>query len=142
MVNIRVVSRYSESPPLSEQGNRPIPGGPLYERAEVLALLAAGGAGMIRPWTSQCLRDMQSLRLDQQDLHDLVSDAVRNGRFIGAEWCVPHREGPCAACDAYQVTWLETVGRAGQEMRMDYYVKFAIGCTGAVLLMVSCHISR
>ncbi len=114
----------------------------MYERAELLALLAAGGAGMIRPWTSQCVRDMQSLGLDQQDLHDLVGDAVRSGRFIGAEWCVHHRDGPWAACDAYQVTRLETVGRAGHEMRMDYYVKFAIGCTGAVLLMVSCHISR
>lgn len=142
MVNIKIVSRYKGPPPPLGQNDRPIAGGPLYPAEEVLSLLREHGGAAIRPITARCIRDVQSLGLGHEDLCDLVVAAVRSGRFIGAKWCAQGARGPWAACDAYQVTRLETVGRAGQEMRMDYYVKFAISCTGAVLLVVSCHISQ
>lgn len=142
MVNSRNVSRYAADLPASEQDGLQIGGGPLYPAEDVLAVLDARGNDAIRAWTRQCTRDLQRLELDHDGLQKLVRLAVTSGRFIGAMWCVQQPQGPWAACDAYQVSRFETVGRAQQEIRMDYYVKFAINSNGALLLVVSCHISR
>lgn len=134
-----IVSRYTG--PLPAGGaDRIMPGGPLYPAEEVLKLLKAGG-GTVRVWTRKCVADVQQLALDPDDLVVLLSEAVARGRFTGSEWCQQKPSGPWAACDAYALTRCEWVQAARKELAFDYYLKYAIGKTGAILLLVSCHLS-
>jgi len=140
MVNNMIVSRYEGELPLGEGASRRIPGGPLYAAEEVVAVLESIGSSAVRSWTQKCSRDVQKLCLDAGDLYELIELAINNGRFRGAEWCVQRPGGPWAACDAYVVTRRERMPNANVEMDIEYYIKFAIGRSGAVLLIVSCHI--
>ena len=55
-------------------------------------------------------------------------------------WRHPYKpSGPWAACDAYQLWHNEWVQAAYKEMCFEYYIKFAIGKSGKLLLLVSCH---
>lgn len=139
MVNTTIVSRFTGELPLQAGACRKIAGGPLYPEEEVLALLAGTGGEAVRAWTERCSRDLQKWSLDADDLCELIDIAVRAGRFIGAEWCVQHPNGPWAACDAYSLVRQEWVPHARRDMEFTYYVKFAIAKTGKVLLVVSCH---
>ncbi|MDO3377822.1 hypothetical protein M3027_06765 [Geoalkalibacter halelectricus] len=134
-----IVSRFSGALP-AVGADRTIPGGPLYPAEEVLKLLKAGG-GAVRVWTRKCAADVQQLALDPDDLIALVSEAVARGRFTGSEWCQQKPAGPWAACDAYALTRHEWVQASRKELAFDYYLKFAIGRTGTILLLVSCHLS-
>ncbi len=60
-------------------------------------------------------------------------------QYIDSEWCT-NGFGVWAACDAYEVQRREWVKTANKEMNMVYFVKFAIGKTGALVLVVSCHV--
>lgn len=142
MVNNRVVSRYVGALPAREDADRKIVGGPLYSPDEILALLAENGVEGLVPWTRKCKNDMQKFGIDKADLQELLQIAVRRGRFLGSEWCVQYPEGPWAACDAYQAFRLEWVAAAHKNMEFEYYLKFAIGKTGKVLLLASCHLSQ
>lgn len=137
----RIVSRFTGPPLPSPNGERRIKGGPLYPPEEVLALLAHSGAAAVHVWTRDCIRDTQKLALDGEGLAALLAEALQQGRFIGAQWCVQKPDGPWAACDAWSLTRHEWIAAAGREMQADYYLKFAIGRTGALLLLVSCHLS-
>ncbi len=139
MVNITIVSRFSDGLPPGEGETRKIPGGPLYPAAEVLELLADVGDQAVRAWTDKCSKDMQKWSLDADDLCELLRIALNSGRFLGAEWCVQRPDGPWAACDAYSLVRQEWVCHARREMDMEYYIKFAIAKTGKILLVVSCH---
>lgn len=139
MVSGMIVSRFTGT--LPEAGaDRTLLGGPLYPQDEVLNLLK-GGDGVIRVWTRRCVADVQQLALDSDDLVSLVTEAVARGRFTGSEWCQQKPSGPWAACDAYALTRLEWVQAARKDLAVDYYLKFAIGKTGTILLLVSCHLS-
>jgi hypothetical protein len=50
--------------------------------------------------------------------------------------------GPWAACDAYELKRRERCPVARKELEYTYYIKFAIGMTGKILLLVSCHLSN
>lgn len=141
MVTTRIVSRFAGPPPPDAAAGRKISGGPLYEAGEVLQLLAEAGGAAVIQWTQGCSRDAQKLALDSDDLAGLIGEAVQFGRFLGAEWCVQKPDGPWAACDAYSLRRSEWIEVVGKQMVADYYIKFAIGKTGMLLLLASCHLS-
>lgn len=134
------LSAYGAEPPV-EGGERKIGAAPLYQPQEVFNLLA-GSTDAVRPWTRKCIRDMRRLSLDNEDAAHLIEEALRTGRFLGAEWCQQKPGGPWAACDAYAFTRKEWVQNAYKEMAFDYYIKFSISKTGKLLLLVSCHLSE
>jgi hypothetical protein len=136
--NTRNLSAYSGTPPPQEQGDRHIADGPLYHVADVLALLDQGEAALV-PWTRKCKDDLLRLALDVSDAQALVREALENGCYRNSEWCVQQPSGPWAACDAYQLWHNEWVQAAYKEMCFEYYIKFAIGKSGKLLLLVSCH---
>lgn len=142
MVSDKIVSRYTDGFPGADATARGIAGGPLYPRAEVLRLLADSGGQCILAWTKKCTADIQKLALDADELDGLLREALSSGRFIGSEWCQQQPDGPWAACDAYQLMRQEWVAAAHRDMAVEYYLKFAIGKTGAILLLVSCHLSK
>ncbi len=110
--------------------------GPIYSAADVLAVLSSGST---IPWTRDCTRDLQDLAFDDGDIQELIRAAVQEGCYINSQWCVQRPTGPWAACDAYQLSRQEWNQYAHKELRVDYYVKFAIGKTGKILLLVSAH---
>ena len=119
---------------------RRIAAGPLYAVDDVLEALAAQ---TLRVVTRKAMRDVQALSLDDEELAQLIRRAVQYGRYKNSEWCETGRTHAAiswAACDAYTVSrdeWNET---AGKSFPCEYYLKFAIGKTGLVLLVVSCHL--
>lgn len=137
MVNIKVISSYTGKLPVNEF-DRKIVTGPLYPEEEVLSLLNSGSESIIT-WTRKCTADVQRLSLDDSDLFELVELAVRGGRYNGSEWCEQKPGGPWAACDAYSVIRPEWIPAAHKEMDIEYYIKFAVAKTGAILLLISCH---
>ncbi len=139
MVNTTILSRYTGDLPLEDGQNRKISDDPLYPAQEVLPILSATGEDAVHAWTGKCIRDMQKWALDAGDLCELVETALRAGRFLGSEWCVQKPNGPWAACDAYQLVRSEWMPNAHKYMNIDYYIKFAVGKTGKLLLIVSCH---
>jgi len=141
MVSDKIISQYMGTLPVPVGSDRGIPQGPLYPAAEVLKLLQDCGASGIQVWTKKCTADLQKLLLDTDDLVDLLRESVLGGRFIGSEWCRQTPDGPWAACDAYALYRREWVAVAHRDMPMEYYLKFAIGKTGKILLLVSCHLS-
>jgi hypothetical protein len=138
MVSAKIVSQYNKKVPESFAVSRGIAGGPLYPAADVLQILEAGERSIV-PWTRKCTGDLQKLTLEAEDLIAFVKEAVSDGRFIGSEWCQQQPSGPWAACDAYAFSRLEWLAAARKEMLMEYYLKCAIGKTGKILLLASCH---
>jgi hypothetical protein len=138
MVNIRIVSRFKEGAP-QEGGDRRIKGGPLYSREEVLGLIDSSGVDSIILWTQKCVDDQQKYSLDTDDAHRLIGNALKHGRYRKSEWCRQKPSGPWAACDSYSVVDRKWVENAHKDMDFEYFVKFAIAESGAVLLLVSCH---
>lgn len=142
MVNNVNISRYSCRPPDSANDSREISGGPLYQPADILAILGENGCNSLIPWTRKCINDMQKYALDSDDADEFIRIGMRNGHFLGSEWCEQKPNGPWAACDAYRVFRREWIKAADKEMDVEYYIKFAIGKTGLILLLVSCHLSE
>lgn len=138
MVNNIIVSRFV-GPPLPDENNRKLPNGPLYPPKEVLELLNTLSAESVIAWTDKCIGDLQDWSLDADDLLELLGIAVSRGRFRGSEWCIQQPGGPWAACDAYTLTRREYIEKAYKEMDIEYYLKFAVSKTGALMLIISCH---
>src|SRR5690554_5358995 len=143
MVNNAInVSAYKGLPP-SEIGDdrHYISDGPLYPVEDVLNLLEVGESATIL-WTRQCKSHVQQLSYEIADVQKLIKQAITQGQYVNSQWCVQRPTGPWAACDSYRLFRNEWVEYAYKEMRYEYYVKFAIGKTGKLLLLVSCHLSR
>ncbi len=139
MINNRPnVSRYPGVPPPAsgDSVSRQIAGGPIYPVPEVVALAERAA---ILFWTGGAARDTQKWAIDTDGASELLLDAVNSGRFLGAEWCEQKTSGPWAACDAYTVTRREWNRAAHKHLYCTYYIKFAIGKTGQILLMASIH---
>lgn len=142
MVNKAInVSAYQGIPPPDGAADRRIAGGPLYSVTDVLALLGTGESALV-PWTRKCKDDLMRLALDIPGVQELIREALQHGRYRNSEWCVQNPTGPWVACDAYQLRRSEWVEAAYKDMSFEYYVKFAIGKTGKLLLIVSCHESQ
>jgi hypothetical protein len=95
--------------------------------------------------TERCRKDVQTMGFDIDDVKQLVCAALSSGSYLKSEWCIVGQTDKAiswAACDSYRLFRNEWVEYAHKEMRYEYYVKFAIGKTGKLLLLVSCHLSR
>lgn len=139
MVNIRIVSRFTGTGPPKAGANLSIPGGPLYPKDDVLGLIAEFGTQATKAVTEKCVNDLQKWHLNSDDLHDLITLALKRGRYLGSEWCIQKPRGPYAACDAYLVSRMEPKPHTQGEWECEYYLKFAISKTGRLLLIISCH---
>lgn len=130
-----ILSRHKGDLP-QEGASRAISGGPLYQ--DVLDLLESCDT---RAWTRKCIRDLQSLSMDGNDLKRMIAQAVRTGVFRGSEWCQNGSPDVWAACDAYsfsQTTWNDA---AQKDITCNYYIKFFVNELGTVVLTVSFHLS-
>lgn len=130
------VSRFSGLLPQSDDEPREIDSGPLYMMADVQSLAATL---RIHFWSRGAVADAQKWSLSIEDVAELIKLAMESGSYKGAEWCKAQPAGPWAACDAYTVSRLEWNQAAHKEMRISYYLKFAISKTGSVLLSASNH---
>jgi hypothetical protein len=137
MVSVRIVSRYQEGFLGEEDPRGIVADGPLYPDA--LTLITKCGAARLIPWTRKCAEDIQKMALEADELFDLINNILNKGRYLGSEWCQQQPSGPWAACDAYSLRCREWSPVAHREIEMEYYLKFAIGVTGAILLLASCH---
>jgi hypothetical protein len=137
MVTSRNLSAYDGVPP-AEGENRKIAGGPLYPLEKVKSV--AEKAGGIWLWTTKCINKAQDMGLDTTDVGLLVLELAEQD-YRDSEWC-ENGKGAWAACDAYRMVKHEYNEAARKVMRCDYFLKFGIAKSGAVLLMVSCHTSN
>ncbi len=137
MVKRKNVSIYDDTePPDGEQGRVKIQRRtPIYSHEAVLA----AAAGRVLPWTRDCVRTVRNLGFDHDDLAQLLSEALRHGRYKDSEWCEQTDAGPWAACDAYVLRRREWNENAFKYLECEYFIKLAVAKTGQVLLLVSCH---
>ena len=142
MVNNINVSRYEGQVPDGKNVELVISHTPLYAPEEVLALLNRHGENALTTWTKDCVSDVQKMSFDNTDLVELIRQALQSGRFISAQWCVQKPGGPWAACDSYHLRRSEWIAAAHKNMPCEYYIKYAIGKTGQLLLLASCHLSQ
>lgn len=130
-----VVSEYCDAPPI--EGVLKI-AGPLYDLSRVKALASSVQALTIL--TRKCRRDVANLfGSNHQDLADLIC-SLSQSDYHASEWCEVSSKS-LAACDAYKVKRREYDSRTDQAVSINYYVKFAIGRGGKLLLLVSTHLS-
>lgn len=133
MVNFIIVSEYSGGPAPGDRVK--IGGGPLYSLVRVQGLVSKSGGLLL--WTRKCSRDVANLVWDADDVAELIQ-SLTTSDYKDSEWC-DNGKGAWAACDAYTIRRREWVEAARKEMTVEYFLKFAIGKTGALVLMVSCH---
>jgi hypothetical protein len=92
----------------------------------------------VRLWTRKIAKDVRHMVWSEVDVAELLAE-LQPHQYIDSEWCT-NGSGVWAACDAYAVQRREWVSTVNKEMNMEYFVKFAIGKTGALVLVVSCHL--
>jgi hypothetical protein len=134
MVSFKIISEYSGGP---DPGDRVKIGiAPLYPLDRVRAL--ASDPKQVRLWTRKIAKDVRNMVWSEVDVAELLAE-LQPHQYIDSEWCT-NGSGAWAACDAYAVRRREWVSTVNKEMNMEYFVKFAIGKTGALVLVVSCHL--
>lgn len=139
MVKTVVLSEYSAEPP-EQPGRFKIltPGRqPLYPLARVHHL--ARDEKRLFLWTRRCRLNVHELFDSDLDRVAELVLSLRPEGYIDSEWC-ENGQGGLAACDAYRTRRQETMAATGQPVTVEYFVKFAIGKTGQLLLLVSCHL--
>lgn len=136
MVNKFIVSEYSSRPP-TESGRVKIAGGPLYDLARVQAIVE--DENRLFTWTEKCRKDV--FKLFDDDLGEVASliQCLKASDYIDSEWCENGRNA-MAACDAYSIRRMEVIPTTGKAMPVEYFLKFAIGKAGNLVLLVSCHV--
>ncbi len=135
MVTTLVLSEYSGPPGCSGVSEK-IPGGPLYDLARVQSLAASDQA--IQLWTKKCARDVANLGWDLEQVGQLLLQLRVDRNYIDSEWC-DNGKNAWVAADAYSLRRSEWVAAARKDMLIEYFVKFAIGRSGSLVLIVSCH---
>ena len=108
----------------------------MYELARVQKLAAAGG---LNTWTDRCDKAVYDLFAGDLEAVAGLLGHLRPADYRDSEWCTNGRNA-LAACDAYALRRLEWVASAGKEMGVEYFVKFAVGKAGQLVLLVSCHL--
>jgi hypothetical protein len=136
MVSRTVVSEYSPDAGPND-GERQISGGPFYDLQRVVEIARSDGGLVL--WTRTCIANVAALSLDAAGVAQMLEQLSALGRYCGSEWCQNGREA-WAACDAYQLRRPEWIEAAQKEMTVEYYLKFAIGQSGRVVLIASCHV--
>ena len=135
MVKMIILSEYSLNPPQGEVGRTKICNGPLYELVRVQALASDS---QLNAWTEKCRRDMRKWFDDDLERVVYLILMLKPEDYIDSEWC-ENGKGAIAACDAYSLNVTETAPATGKPVQMEYFVKFAVSKTGALVLIVSCH---
>jgi len=128
----------AEQPPDCGTQRIVIDGGPLYPAQAVLTVLQRGDQAL-RVATRKCTKDVESLCLNHPALVDLIRQAITQGSYKNSEWCRLN-ERSVAACDAYVLSRAEWRDDLCKTLDCQYYLKFSIGRSGALLLLVSCHL--
>ena len=137
MVTFHVISEYSQDPP-TEVGRVKIAVGPLYDLERIWAL--AQDEDKVQALTRNCRRDVDKFfDGDYEQVASLIR-AAKASDYIDSEWC-ENGSGGIAACDAYSVRRTEVIRATGKVVTFDYFLKFAIGKAGNLVLVVSCHTS-
>ena len=137
MVIFTVISAYSQNPPITE-GRHKIAAGPIYDLLSIQRMLE--DESKLIAWTGKCRKDV--MRLFDGDLAEVVDliQRLKLRDYIYSEWC-ENGHGFIAACDAYTVKRNEERKDTGEYLTVEYFLKFGMSKTGAVLLVVSCHLS-
>lgn len=117
--------------------SRKIAGGPLYPLADVQALTLQPGS--LNLWTRRCMQDVAKLGFDADDVGGLIRELTEQD-YRDSEWCDNGKSW--AACDAYTLKRFEFIEAAGKSFRIEYFLKFALGKSGKLILIVSCHTSN
>jgi hypothetical protein len=136
MAYLAVVSAYSAEPP-DEAARTKIRGGPIYDLKTIRELAARTSA--IVAWTAKCRRDIRALFSNEWQAVGTLLGSLEACDYLHSEWC-ENAEGFVAACDAYAIEREETT-QAGRDVRVAYFLKFAISTAGSLILLVSCHLS-
>ena len=136
MVNKFVVSEYSSRLP-SESGRVKIAGGPLYDLARAQAIV--DDENRLLTWTEKCRKDV--FKLLDDDLGEVAGliQCLKASDYIDSEWC-ENGKNAMAACDAYSIRRREVIPATNKAMPVGYFLKFAIGKAGNLVLLVSCHV--
>lgn len=136
MVNKFIVSEYSSRLPI-ESGRVKIAGAPLYDLARVQAIVE--DENRLLTWTEKCRKDV--FKLFNDDLAEVAGliQCLKASDYIDSEWC-ENGKNAMAACDAYSIRRMEVIPATRKVMPMEYFLKFAIGKTGNLVLLVSCHV--
>lgn len=110
---------------------------PLYELDRVKALVQ--DEARLALWTRKCRRDVRELF--DNDLTEVAAliRSLQPSDYLDSEWCANGQDA-WAACDAYRIRRKEAASRPGASITVEYFLKFAIGKTGQLLLLVSCHV--
>ena len=90
------------------------------------------------PEVISALSNVLLLKADVTEVSDLLL-GLSSRNYIDSEWCENGKQA-WAACDAYLTQRKEWVERIRKQVSMSFFVKFAIGKTGKVVLLVSCHL--
>jgi len=95
--------------------------------------------------TAKCDQDLAKLSWSiDKEVPNLIMQ-LTEADYYKSEWCRSSGkpdEGRWLMCDAYKITNLEYNPRTYKDEYYDYYLKFSIGPTGKLLLIVSCHLQQ
>lgn len=138
MVKSFVLSEYDNNPPQTP-GTNPVKirSGPLYDLERIQDLV--NDENQLFAWTDKCGKDIRKLFDDDLSRVTELIRCLKKTDYIDSEWCENGR-GALAACDAYSIRRLEVMQATGTSMPVEYFLKFAVGKTGKLVLMVSCHV--
>jgi hypothetical protein len=142
MVSRANLSLYSGRPPQNSDADLKISDGPLYDKASVMKILDELGADSINVVTRKANSHIQKYDLEIDDgVLKLLNLALSNGRYLNSQWCEHRKGGAWSACDAYSVVKSVWNPYMHKDLDTKWYIKFAIGKTGKLILIVSCHTS-
>ena len=139
MVKFIVLSEYSTNVPVQLGiGRIKIEAGPLYALARVQKLVDSSDC--INLFTRTCIGEVH--KLFDSDFERVASliQALDTRNYIDSEWCENGKNG-IAACDAYRIRRTEVIAMTNKPTTVEYFVKFAVGKAGKLVLLVSCHLS-
>lgn len=144
MVNNLNVSAYTgQVPTIINNGRNTIQRGPIYDKINVLEILNSGDNNTAI-MTKTCRKKIEDLSFDIADVRNLIKDAINDGIYKKSEWCIvaERNDGSAslAACDSYVLKRNELIQDSFNTIPIEYYIKFAIGKTGKLLMLVSCHL--
>jgi len=90
-------------------------------------------------WIEKCRKDV--FKLFDDDLGKVAGlvQCLKGSDYIDSEWC-ENGKNAVAACHAYSIRRMEVIAATGRTMPVGYFLKFAIGKTGNLVLLVSCHV--
>ncbi len=112
----------------------------MYDLARVKQL-AADNPDCIHLFTRTCIGEVHKLFDSDTEQVAALIQALNPRDYIDSEWCENGKSG-VAACDAYGIRRAEVIAASGKLITVEYFLKFAVGRTGKLVLLVSCHLSK